>query len=247
MSTTPDIVVFADGAAIGNPGPGGWGTIVIESTRNVRELGGHVPHTTNNRMEMTAVIAGLEAIGGAPGTITICSDSSYLIQGITAWIHGWKRRGWKTASGSAVLNRDLWEQLDELAQRRPGSGVLRWQHVRGHAGIPGNERVDDIARGFAEGSPPNLYDGPFEAYEIEVFPLPAAGSERRTNSSTRRRGGKQAYSYLSLVDGRPSRHATWPECERRVKGVSGARFKKAFSAAEEVEILRGWGLGPNDL
>jgi ribonuclease HI len=240
------IVVFCDGAAKGNPGPGGWGVVVATPDGHVTELGGAAAHTTNNKMELTAAIQALAAIRDARFAADVYTDSTYVIQGISGWIFGWKKRGWKTAEGTDVLNRDLWQELDRLASAR-GKDRLSWHYVRGHSGIPGNERVDAIADGLARGLPVTLYEGPIDAYGISLFDLP---DDTTVPSRTRATAGGRpaaAYSYLSLVDGAAMRHATWAECERRVKGRSGARFKKATSAADESAILRSWQVKPESL
>jgi ribonuclease HI len=242
-------IVFTDGASKGNPGPGGWGVIVVFPDGRVTELGGGSDHTTNNRMELTGAIRALEHLRGVGGPVAIYTDSSYVIQGMTGWVHGWRRRGWKTAAGGDVLNRELWEALAALAAAR-GPKSIGWHYVRGHVGIPGNERVDEIADAFATHNPVSLYDGPLSAYPIAVLDRPddtsvPARSKPKTAGSA---GAKApAYSYLSVVDGKPMRHRTWTECEQRVKGRSGARFKKATSAAEEAAILRQWSFSPDDL
>jgi ribonuclease HI len=243
----PDrILVFCDGAAKGNPGPGGWGVVIATPEGGVNELGGSHPHTTNNRMELTAAIEALTAIRNDSRPADVHTDSTYVIKGIREWIWGWRRRGWKTAEGTDVLNRELWMELDRLASAR-GKDSLAWHYVRGHSGIPGNERVDQIADSLARGIPVELYRGPLIGYGIAIFDLPddTTVPSRPRNSS----GGRSApaYSYLSLVDGTPMRHATWAECERRVKGRSGARFKKATSAADESAILRSWQVSPDSL
>ena len=118
----------------------------------VRELGGAVPATTNNRMELWAAIQGLRAAGTAP--VSIITDSEYLLKGITDWIHNWKKRGWLTAGKKPVLNQDLWQELDQLNHRE-----VRWKYTRGHAGEEGNERCDEIAQAFSRGEEPPLIDG----------------------------------------------------------------------------------------
>lgn len=233
------ILVFTDGAARGNPGPGGWGAIVATEER-VRELGGGAAHTTNNQMELTAPIEALRALRGVPGCAEIHADSTYVIQGITQWIHGWRRRGWRTAEGAPVLNRELWEALAaEVAAR--GRGGVRWHYVRGHAAVPGNERCDEIAVAFSHGRRPDLYDGPRAGYPIAIDEIPDDTSVPKRTAGSAKAKPAAAYSYLSLVNGVAMRHATWAECERRVKGVSGAKFKKAMSAEDEASILRAWG------
>jgi ribonuclease HI len=238
------IVMFTDGAAKGNPGPGGWGVVIVTPDGNVVELGGRADHSTNNRMELTGAIRGLEEIAGRTGPLAIYTDSTYVIQGIEQWIWGWRRRGWKTATGADVLNRELWERLATLVDAR-GEGGIEWHYVRGHVGTPGNERCDAIADGLAQRRDIQFYRGPLSEYPIAVLDLPAeTGLPPRRTSSSGSGASKAAYSYLSVVDGQAMRHATWAECERRVKGRSGARFKKATSASDEAAILRGWNIDP---
>jgi len=241
MSEQP-IVVFTDGAAKGNPGPGGWGAIIVTPAGDVTELGSRAPvTTTNNRMELTGAIMALSELRAVPGNLAIYTDSTYVIQGIRAWIFGWRKRGWKTATGGDVLNRDLWEQLDALVSARP-KGSIEWHYVKGHAGIPGNERVDEIADGLARGEAIALYRGPLIRYEHAILDLPSATDvpARTSPPGGASRSKATPYSYLSVVDGQLARHATWAECERRVKGRAGARFKKAMNEADEAAILRDW-------
>jgi len=238
------VLVFTDGAAKGNPGPGGWGAVIATPDGRVRELGGGAAHTTNNQMELTAVINALRAMRTAQEPVGLHTDSTYVIRGITEWIRNWRRRGWRTAEGQPVVNRLLWEELATLVDERGRKGIA-WHHVRGHAAIPGNERADEIAVSFAAGNPVDLYDGPLLGYPIPIHDLPDD-----TSLPPRKPAGaakQAAYSYLSLVDGEPMRHTSWADCERRVKGVSGARFKKAMSAADEAAILAAWGCSPDRL
>lgn len=235
--------VFTDGAAKGNPGPGGWGAIIVTLDGFVTELGGGSPHTTNNKMELSGAIAALDAIRDTPGPVAIYTDSTYLIQGITQWVWGWRKKDWRTASGSEVLNRDLWERLFALTTARGASRGIDWHWVRGHIGTAGNERCDEIAVAFAEQQPPILYRGPLRDYQTDVLTVPDETSlPARSATSAGRAAKASAYSYLSVVDGVPMRHATWAECEQRVKGRSGARFKKASSVTDEQAILREWGV-----
>jgi ribonuclease HI len=135
-----DIVeIYTDGACKGNPGVGGWGALLLRGGKK-RELCGGEALTTNNRMELTAVIRALEAL--RPGSrVRLHTDSQYVQQGIKEWIHSWKRRGWRTADKKPVKNEDLWRRLDELA----GQHDVEWLWVRGHNGHPGNERADELA------------------------------------------------------------------------------------------------------
>jgi ribonuclease HI len=147
---------YTDGACIGNPGPGGWGSVVYFTDGSVYEMGGADAQTTNNRMEMQAAIQALKVLraSGQTEPVTLYTDSEYVKNGITKWVKGWKKKGWKTASGGVVLNQDLWETLDEL-----NSPIVEWQYVRGHSGNEGNERCDAIARAFAIGKPLALEQG----------------------------------------------------------------------------------------
>lgn len=244
MSEQP-IVVFTDGAAKGNPGPGAWGAVIVTPDGQVTELGGRAAETTtNNRMELTGAIRALTELRAVSGPLAVYTDSTYVIQGIRAWIFGWRKRGWKTAAGGDVLNRDLWEQLDALVSARGKGGVV-WHYVRGHAGIPGNERVDEIADGLVQGNPIELYRGPMIGYSHAILDLPTDTVVPARTSSGRGETRKgPPYSYLSVVDGQLARHTTWADCERRVKGRAGARFKKAMSQADEAAILKDWRIDP---
>ena len=144
------LVIYSDGACSGNPGPGGWAVVIHYPDGRTLELGGAVTDTTNNRMEIQAAIEGLKAASGT-GAVVMVTDSEYLRKGITEWIHGWKRRGWRTAAKKPVLNQDLWRELDRL-----NSGAVEWRYTRAHAGDPGNERCDEIAHAFSQGWEPRL-------------------------------------------------------------------------------------------
>jgi ribonuclease HI len=137
---TPFVTIYTDGACRGNPGPGGWGAILISGARE-RELCGGERATTNNRMEMMAAIQALEALN-KPCRVELHTDSQYLRTGITEWLAGWKARGWRTAAKAPVKNEDLWRRLDEARARHQ----VEWRWVKGHAGHPLNERADALAR-----------------------------------------------------------------------------------------------------
>lgn len=140
------VEIFTDGACKGNPGPGGWGAL-LRMGENEKELSGGEVHTTNNRMEMTAAIRALEALR-EPCEVSLHTDSKYLIDGITKWIHGWKKKGWKNAAKKPVVNEDLWRELEAIT----GKHTITWHWVRGHSGHPENERVDQLASDAAEAS-----------------------------------------------------------------------------------------------
>ncbi|MEO1638454.1 MAG: ribonuclease HI [Pseudomonadota bacterium] len=141
----PELFAYTDGACSGNPGPGGWGALLIardgDTVLKSRELSGGEAETTNNRMELLAAITALETLDRATD-VTVVTDSVYVKDGITKWIHGWKARGWKTASKKPVKNEELWQRLDAAAMRHN----VRWEWVKGHAGHPENERADELAR-----------------------------------------------------------------------------------------------------
>ncbi len=133
------VIVYADGACRGNPGPGGWGVLLTDRS-GTRELNGAEPDTTNNRMELMAAIAALEALPPA-SPVTLITDSQYVQHGMTQWLPQWKRRGWKTADRKPVKNQDLWQRLEAAAARHQ----VEWRWVKGHSGDPGNDRVDALA------------------------------------------------------------------------------------------------------
>ncbi len=139
-----DLFAYTDGACSGNPGPGGWGALLIardgDAVVKERDLKGGEAHTTNNRMELLAAINALEALVG-PSTLTVVTDSSYVKDGITKWIYGWKAKGWKKKGGE-IKNIDLWQRLDAARDRHD----VTWKWVKGHAGHPENERADELAR-----------------------------------------------------------------------------------------------------
>ncbi len=231
------VVIFTDGACSGNPGPGGWGAVLISPLGKGRELGGGESKTTNNRMELTAAVEAFLALTRVKQLSTkevrLYTDSTYVIQGITAWVHGWKKRGWKTQDGKDVSNREIWEKLEAVIA--DNGFTVEWLYVPGHAGYDGNERCDEIAVAFAQGQGITLYQGEKAKYTYDVDrvpkPSPLPDPARK----------KRKAVYLSLVHGKLYRDEDWKTCEARVKGAPGARFKKVESAEEEERILREWG------
>ena len=138
--SSPRVTIYTDGACSGNPGPGGWGAILISGPHR-KELSGGELATTNNRMELMAAISALEALK-RPSAVALWTDSQYVRQGVTAWVHNWKRNGWKTADKKPVKNAELWQRLDAARHRHDVS----WHWLKGHAGHPENERADELAR-----------------------------------------------------------------------------------------------------
>jgi ribonuclease HI len=241
------ITIFTDGASSGNPGPGGWGVVIVyppgitHSQSTVEELGGFAPSVTNNQMELGATIRALEALPDrADVPLEIYTDSTYVILGITQWIWGWMKRGWVTAEGKEVANTDLWKRLFQLVKNKK----IDWKYIPGHSGFPGNERTDQIAVSFSQRQGVKLYQGGLVQYPLDLSQVPQDTSLPEMKSP---KAKSKPVSYLSLVGSTPMRHASWDECQRRVKGVSGAKFKKAMNELEEVEILKGWGVKPTDI
>lgn len=229
-----DITIFCDGASKGNPGRGGWGAIVTDG-KTVAELGGFEAHTTNNRMELRAALEALtQARTLGNGAVTAYTDSNYVINGITKWVHGWQNNGWVTKDKKRVMNQDLWEPLLKAAESFDTSIV--WEYVGGHVGIAGNERVDAIASDFALGKKVELYSGPQSGYGIDVKNIDFDAALVKTKSAGKERSKAKAYSYISKVDGKVLVHKTWAECEARVKGKT-ARFKKSLSKEDEAKII----------
>ena len=152
--------IYTDGACSGNPGPGGWGAIAYLSNGKIHEIGGASRATTNNRMEIQAAIEILQWFAGSPQTKApvLYTDSKYVQDGITKWIKGWKKKNWRTSAGKAVLNQDLWQQLDAITQSVNAKLTMpvQWCYVKGHAGNEGNERCDTLARAFSQGRHPAL-------------------------------------------------------------------------------------------
>jgi ribonuclease HI len=218
------LTIYTDGAARGNPGPGGWGAI-IASDEHVVEIGGREDHTTNNRMELSAVIEALKkAVDDKE--ITVYTDSAYVLNGITRWVKGWARNNWKTSLKEDVVNKDLWQELISASEHK----IINWKLIKGHSGTPGNERCDVIATSFADKSAIVLYEGSRGRYGVDLSfslnPTEKSGSKRK------------AYSYVSFVNGEIKIHKTWEECKARVNGVKGAKYKKTISPENEEEVVK---------
>ena len=249
------IIVFSDGASKGNPGPGGFGVVIVlpEVKANpnlfqgrVVELGGFDKYTTNNRMELAGVLRALTEVFKRKKEIVVYTDSKYVINGMTGWIYGWQKNNWKTKEKKDVLNKDLWEKLAELVglnSKNPKTnknlfGRVKWHYVGGHVGVAGNERCDEIASGLAMGEKVDLYHGPLSKYKINVLDFGHSEKKKEVKSNK----NTKAYSYLSLVDGVLHKDKTWMECEKRVKGKKGVKYQKAVSEYHEQEIIRNWGV-----
>lgn len=231
-------ILYTDGACSGNPGPGGYGYVLIEDHKLVIEGGGYDPDTTNNRMEIQAVISGLNRMDRSAEDIQIYTDSVYVIKGITQWIFGWKKNNWKNAEGEGVSSKDLWMQLDLLVGHF--SAKIKWSYVRGHNQDPGNERCDKIAVSFSKRDHVHLYHGSAENYYFDVTRPAKVETLPESNWKSGAKEKKNSW-YLSLTNGVVNKHQTWSECEAQVKGRSGVKFKKVSSEQEEQDLLRSWG------
>jgi len=156
------ITIFTDGSSKGNPGPGGWGAIIVHGDE-VREMGGYFEHTTNNKMELMACIKALESLPVGV-EVTLYSDATYVVKGMTEWIHGWLKNNWRTSAKKAVENKDLWMDLYQASVDKK----IHWELIAGHAGIQANERCDEIATTFADGEKIVLYNGTLEKYSVRL-------------------------------------------------------------------------------
>ncbi len=228
---TATITIFTDGAAKGNPGRGGYG-VVITDGKTVTELGGHKARTTNNEMELTAVVKALEHVKGTTATVHIYTDSKYVVEGATGWVYGWVKNGWQTKAKTDVANKELWQALLPLLK----TITIEWHKVPGHVGIVGNERVDEIASTMAETGTYTLYSGSYGAYGHDLSDTSYDDTKKQDRSDARKRQAQKAYSYISKVDGVVQIHATWAECEARVKGTKGARYQKTLSRGDEQAV-----------
>ena len=211
--TSVDIIT--DGACSGNPGHGGWATIIVQPNGTIHEFSGSVANTTNNQMELTAIIEGLQRVDPST-TVHIYTDSQYVINGITKWVLAWQKNGWKTKDGSAVENQVLWRTLVPLTHSN-----VHWHYVRGHNGHTLNERANTLAQHCARArttSTPKPSDTPVRTQLTEdIYPR-----------------------YISLVGSEFRQHATWDECKHAVLGVSCALFKKVRSAEELATQRKLW-------
>ncbi|MBP9719567.1 MAG: ribonuclease HI [Candidatus Levybacteria bacterium] len=228
-------IIFTDGSSRGNPGPGGWGAVVVLQMRDICiELGGREENTTNNRMEILAAICALEKVEKDSLNV-IYTDSSYLINGITKWVHGWQMNGWKTKTKDDVLNKDLWQRLLSACENKK----VDFKYVGGHIGVAGNERCDIIATSFADNVNTALYNGPLSGYPIaNVTDVSQDSVKVKSKKSSKSRSNTQAFSYVSRVNGKVEVHSNWTDCEKKVKGAKGARFKKALNKIEEDDLVR---------
>lgn len=242
--------IFTDGACSGNPGPGGWAAIIIGGGNYV-EFGGGDSKTTNNRMEMAGAIEGIK-IAPPDRNIVLWTDSSYLVNGLTKWIHGWKRNGWLKKDKKPVLNEDLWRALDDLMSPR-----IKLKHVEGHAGNYLNERCDKIAVAFSQGKEILLRAEDLEAasdkdeitaaLEAAKNYVPSPGGKKKSKKPAPPPG--EAYKnkvYLFIYKNQVHRFPDWPGCQAFSSGKPGFT-KSCRSRAEEEQYVKSQGLPPESL
>ncbi len=224
-------VIFADGSSRGNPGPGGWGVLIIGPDR-VKELGGRENTTTNNIMELTAAYEALQSLSNTREKIIFFADSQYVLRGITSWVKSWQKNGWLTTKKEPVENRALWVKLINASDGKD----IDWRYSPGHRGVLGNEIVDQIATSFADDMNEGLFFAPRAEYEkkknVRINDILSF-----TGRETARRA---APYYLAYLNGEARSFKTWDECKRFVSGARGAKYKKVFSTEEEERTLRGW-------
>jgi ribonuclease HI len=228
--------IISDGACSKNPGPGGWGLIVVTPDERVQEFGGAEEETTNNRMELFGVYRGLQEVYRFLNThpdasvtsirVRVVSDSKYVLEGAEHSLPKWLDRGWKTVAGDPVKNQDLWEKILKGQEVLSELGVeFEYVLVKGHAGSEANERVDQIAVKYSRGESIQLFQGDLRSYSVSLD-----------------LSAKFEPVYLSYVGGKLERHATWDACKKATEGKHGAKYKKVKNRLEEQETLMAWGV-----
>ena len=228
------ITIYTDGAARNNPGKAGFGAIIIDNEKGyVVELGGHSPHATNNQMELTGSLKALEYVGSVKKytgqKIALYTDSSYVINGMKSWIFNWQKNSWKTSQKKDVENSVLWKELLLASKDKD----IEWLYVRGHSGVPLNERADEIATSSADGVKIELFNGEMKNYPYDIS---VSKNVKQRNSESKSKPPKNGY-YIVFKLGKLSRHETWAECENAVKGVKGVKFKKVANKDQEKQFL----------
>jgi ribonuclease HI len=237
-----ELVIYTDGASRGNPGKGGYAAIILAGGM-VMEIADRKAHATNNQMELAAVEAVLSDSGALSwdGPVTLYSDSTYVINGLTKWVYGWQKNGWITSTKTPVENKNQWEHLLKLLKEY--GKRLSIEKVKGHAGDLYNERCDELAVSAALDQSPKLFSGSLEDYKKFLNEAGYTEGTMKTKiSSAKSKSNKPAYSYVSMINGIVQSDKSWAACEKRVKGVKGAKFKKVFSKEEETELMQDWTL-----
>ena len=234
------LTIYTDGASRGNPGPGGWGAIILVDGYAM-EIAGAAKKATNNQMELEAVISVLSDSGAKAhkGPIVVHSDSAYVINGLTSWMYGWEKKGWVTMAKTPVENKAMWQKALVLAKEY--GDRLTFTKVSGHAGDLYNERCDELAVAAALGKKETHFQGSQKDYDVflkEIGTTAKKAAPKKKKSTTT----GPAYAYVSIVGGKVYSDKTWAACEARVKGKKGAKYKKVFSKAEETSLVQDYTL-----
>ena len=223
------ITIFTDGASRGNPGPGGWGLVAI-LPNEVIELGDANPNTTNNEMELLAILAALQLAAPYNLNSKIYTDSAFVVNGVRDWLPKWRDNSWLRKKNEEIKHLELWQEIDLSLNSK-----ISLHHLSAHVGIAGNERADEIATNFADGRDPELFQGKLADYKIQnILDLDPG----KTQKPSIKKAGP-VYSYVSLLDGVIQTHKTWDECKARVHGIN-AKYKKVFSKEEEDKLVAKW-------
>ncbi len=239
-----ELIIYTDGASRGNPGPGGWGAVILVDGYAM-EIAGSAKKATNNQMELQAVLEVLSdsATRAHNGPIVVFSDSAYVVNGLNSWIWGWEKKDWITSTKTPVENKEIWVKL--LALLKELGSKLTVAKVKGHGGELYNERCDELAVSAALGKKENHFKGSQKDYDKFLKDI---GTTKKSKSSKTKTTNRKAlpsgpaYSYVSMVGGKIYADKTWAECEARVKGKKGAKYKKVFSKAEETALVQDYTL-----
>jgi ribonuclease HI len=243
-----ELIIYTDGASRGNPGPGGWGAVILVGPPAggiAMEIAGSAKKATNNQMELQAVLEVLSdsATRAHNGPIAVFSDSAYVVNGLNSWIWGWEKKGWITSTKTPVENKEIWVKL--LALLKELGSKLTVAKIKGHGGELYNERCDELAVSAALGKKEKHFKGSQKDYDKFLKDI---GTTKKSKSSKTKTTNRKAlpsgpaYSYVSMVGGKVYTDKTWAECEARVKGKKGAKYKKVFSKAEETALVQDYTL-----
>lgn len=237
------LTIYTDGASRGNPGPSGWGAVILVDGYAM-EIAGGSKKATNNQMELQAVLEVLSDSGARAhkGPIVVYSDSAYVVNGLNSWVWGWEKKGWVTMNKTPVENKAIWVSLLELLKEY--GSRLSIEKVSGHAGDLYNERCDELAVAAALGEKQKLFKGTQKDYDkfLEEMGTTAKTKKESFGKLKTRKTTGPAYSYVSMVGGKVYADKTWAQCEARVKGKKGAKYQKVFSKAEETSLVQDYTL-----
>lgn len=234
-----ELVIYTDGASRGNPGPGGWGAVILVDGYAM-EVAGSAKKATNNQMELQAVLEVLSDSGARAhkGSVSVLSDSAYVVNGLNSWVYGWEKKGWVTMAKTPVENKAIWQEL--LVLLKEYGDRLTIAKVKGHGGELYNERCDELAVAAALGKKEKHFKGSQKEYD--AFLKEIGTTAKKANPKKKKKDTGPAYSYVSLVDGKVYIDKTWTACEKRVKGKKGAKYQKVFSKIEETELVQDYTL-----